>query len=498
MSTYSNRDWVSMLIATILITLAAQLSQAQIKGLVDFDGTNGALPSAGLVQGLDGSLYGTTNQGGDSDFGTVFKMTATGSLTTLYNFCSQPNCTDGAVPWGLTLATDGNLYGTTWEGGANDTTCSIGCGTVFKIGSGGALTTLYSFCAQPNCADGTEPYGAGLVQGADGNLYGTTSYGGAHGGGTVFKITTHGELTVLYSFCSQSACADGDFPIGSLIQGTEGNLYGSTEGGGTEGVGDGTAFKVTTSGELTTLHDFCSQTNCVDGKFPNAGLIQGADGSLYGTTEEGGTESDPYCEYGCGTVFKISTTGALTTLHAFCASGGGCADGQYPQAGLVQTANGTLYGTTTSGGSSSACTFGCGVVFAISTSGEVGPTYSFDGTNGSDPFANVAQATSGVLYGTASRGGTDSDGTVFALDLGLGPFVETLPTSGKAGSTVVILGTGLTGATAVTFNGTAATFKVVSPSEISVTVPSQATSGTVRVTTPSGALSSNVTFRVEP
>lgn len=354
MRAYTNRNWVSVLGATIFVIVAARVSQAQIRTLQDFDLANGASPSAGLVQGLDGNLYGTTTEGGAFEDGTVFEMTATGSLTTLYSFCSQPNCTDGAGPWGLTLATDGNFYGTTLLGGAN----GFFNGTVFKITPQGKLTTLYSFCAQANCADGSGPYG-GLVQGADGSLYGTTSDGGANTyGGTVFKITPQGKLTVLYSFCSQRDCADGIFPLGPLIQGSAGILYGTTSGGGTEGVGDGTVFKITVSGQLTTLYDFCSQTNCTDGKFPSSGVIPGADGSLYGETEEGG--SDLYCDYGCGTVFKMTTTGALTTLHAFCALSATCADGEDPQGGLVQATNGTLYGTTVVGGSSTACDYGCG------------------------------------------------------------------------------------------------------------------------------------------
>ena len=152
-----------------------------------FDGTDGAFPY-GLVQATDGNLYGTTNVGAAQDYGTVFKMTPSGKLTTLHTFCSQSNCTDGARPAaGLVQATDGNLYGTTYEGGAND------YGTVFKMTPSGKLTTLHSFCSESNCTDGASPT-AGLVQATDGNLYGTTDGGGANGFGTVFKITPSGKL----------------------------------------------------------------------------------------------------------------------------------------------------------------------------------------------------------------------------------------------------------------------------------------------------------------
>jgi uncharacterized repeat protein (TIGR03803 family) len=357
--------------------------------------------------------------------GTVFKITPGGMLTTLHSF----EGTDGVETYAwLVQATDGNLYGTTSNGGAND--------TVFKITPTGTLTTLYSFCSQTGCRDGFEP--AGLVQATDGNFYGTTFLGGAFccsfddlGYGTVFKITPGGTLTTLYTFCSQSGCTDGVGP-NAVIQATDGNFYGTTNSGGANEGGQGTVFKITPGGTLTTVYNFCSQSYCTDGAIPTARLVQGTDGNLYGTTSQGGGLGN------YGTAFKITPGGTLTTLHRFDA-----ADGKNPSAGLVQGTDGNFYGTTSYG-----------------------------------------------AYGNW--------GTVFSQSVGLGPFVETQPTSGRAGATVKILGTNLTGATSVSFNRTPAPFKVVSSIEITTTVPAGATTGKVEVVTPSRTLYSNVPFRVPP
>jgi len=381
--------------------------------------------------------------------GTVFKINPNGGLVTVYNFCSQGGtaCTDGFGPQaGLVQAAGGNFYGTMESGGANATECAFGgCGTVFKITPSGTLTTLYSFCSQTGCTDGEQPY-AGLVQGSNGNLYGTTSGGGVNttgceypfsGCGTVFKITPSGTLTTLYRFCSETGCTDGANPTAGLIQATDGNLYGTTYYGGANN--RGTVFKITPSGTLTTLYSFCPQggTACTrhtnpDGGNPSAGLVQATDGNFYGTTS--------------GTVFKITPVGTLTTLYTFCPHFG-CSDGAGPLA-LVQDTDGSFYGTTQFGASKVCQPFGCG--------------------------------------------------TVFSLSVGLGPFVKTQPDWGGAGRFVEILGTNLNGATSVSFNGTPAVFRVVLNSLIKTTVPAGATTGTVEVVTPSGTLSSNVPFRVLP
>jgi uncharacterized repeat protein (TIGR03803 family) len=214
--------------------------------LASFDGTDGAYPQAGLVRATNGDLYGTTETGGANGAGTVFKITPSGTLTTLYSFCSQGGCTDGSNPYaGLVQATNGDLYGTTSGGGAGDA-CSYydsGCGTIFKITPSGALTTIYSFCSQGGCADGAQPVAA-LVHAANGDLYGTAVNGGANGSsGAVFKITPSGTLTPLYSFCSQSECMDGALPIAGLVQATDGDLYGTVESG-SPSLGYGTVFSL--------------------------------------------------------------------------------------------------------------------------------------------------------------------------------------------------------------------------------------------------------------
>ena len=448
--------------------------------------TDGFYPYGGLVQAANGDLYGTTQYGGTNNYGTIFKITPGGTLTTLYTFCSQ-TCADGAEPFaGLVQAANGDLYGTTIGGGANGND-----GTVFKITQGGTLTTLYSFCSQTNCTDGDQPV-AGLVQAANGDLYGTTIGGGANDDGTIFKITPGGTLTTLYSFCSQTNCTDGAYPYAGLVQAANGDLYGTTNYGGVNG-DFGTVFKITPTGTLTTLYRFCSQTNCTDGEGPYAGLVQAANGDFYGTTEYGGTNG----EYG-GTVFKITPSGALTTLYSFC-SQTNCADGTEPKAGLVQAADGEFYGTTFSGGANG---YG-GTVFKITPSGSLTTLYSFCSqggtscTDGEAPYAGLVQDTNGDFYGT-TYGGANNGGTVFRLSVGLGPFVKPRPPYGKVGAAVKILGTNLTGATSVSFNGTVAVFEVVSSSKIPTPVPAGASSGKVQVITPSGTLSSNASFLVVP
>jgi uncharacterized repeat protein (TIGR03803 family) len=276
--------------------------------LVSFNNTDGATPLyESLAQGLNGNFYGTTSQGGAHSAGTVFEITPAGTLTTVYNFCSYRDCTDGSGPYaGLIQTPNGNFYGTTAQGGAN------GYGTVFEITSTGTLTTLYSFCSQLNCADGASPE-AGLVQATNGNFYGTTEQNDVSefgvGQGTIFEITPAGKLTTLYSFCSQPNCTDGAVPSGALIQGNNGNFYGTTQGGGNSACsgGCGIVFEITPAGVLTTLHTF----DGTDGAYPIGGLVQATNGNFYGTTEQGGVG-----EFGVdqGTVFEITPGGTLTML----------------------------------------------------------------------------------------------------------------------------------------------------------------------------------------
>jgi uncharacterized repeat protein (TIGR03803 family) len=389
-------------IVFVFCSATAILSPAQfVTTLHSFDGSDGSMPYGGLVQATDGNFYGTTAFGptttGYTGYGTVFKVTPNGSLTTLHTF----NNSDGAEPYGaLVQASDGNFYGTTVDGGGSQS-CDRGCGTVFKITPSGTLTTLYSFCASGfPCADGAQPV-AGLVQATDGNFYGTTTIGGANALGAVFKITPNGTLTTLHSF----QFSEGIYPYGAVVQASDGNFYGTTnEGGSGCGAnGCGTVFKITPDGTLTTLHMFADD----DGQRPVAGLVQGSDGNFYGTTSEGGTGN---CVEGCGTVFKITPNGNLAVLHRFTGP-----DGGVPYAGLIQASDGNFYGTTYVRGA-----YNFGTVFEIAPNGTLTTLHSFidSPSEGFFPYAGLVQASDGNLYGTASDGGYfHYFGTVFRLVL---------------------------------------------------------------------------------
>jgi uncharacterized repeat protein (TIGR03803 family) len=348
---------------------------------------HGRLPQAGLVQGSDGNFYGTTTRGGTGDNGTVFKITANGTLTTLYSFTGGE---DGANPQAaLVQGRDGSFYGTT------------GNGRVFKISANGTFSLLYSFSVG---ADGHDPQGA-LVQGSDGNFYGTTfsggasaAYGGTGGGyGTVFKFSANGTLTTLYSFSGFGA--DGYNPETGLVQGKDGNFYGTTSGAQgswqTYLPSGGTVFKINANGALTTLHSFTGDAS------PN-GLVQGSDGNFYGTTYAGG-EADE------GTVFQISAKGACTNLYSFFVGG---AHGRKPLAALIQGRDGNFYGTTSGWDGAK----GYGTVDKISTNGTVTTLYTFTGgADGGTPTAALVQGSDGNFYGTTTYGGTGDYGTVFQL-----------------------------------------------------------------------------------
>ncbi len=391
----------------LLCTLTAIASAAQtFRVLVNFHGTDGSRPGATLVQARDGNLYGTTISGGATGSGTIFKITPDGKLTTLYNLCSQAGCADGSKPGAaLFQATNGSLYGTTYSGGAISTSCPAGCGTVFRITTSGKLTTLYDFCARPGCLDGSSP--GPLVQASDGNFFGTTYGGGSNGNyGTIFGITPEGKLNTLYDFCAEQSCRDGSSPNAGLIQSLDGNLYGTTTFGGAADWG--TVFRITTSGALTTVYSFCAHTNCFDGADPQAGVIQATDGNFYGTTYIGGRNQ-------LGTVFQLTATGSLTTLYSFCPdSKAGCPDGSFPYAGLVQGMDGLFYGTTLNKGIPSTHA----TIFRITPSGALTTLHSFAGADGSTPYAGLVQARNGLFYGTAYSGGVKRDGTVFTLSVG--------------------------------------------------------------------------------
>ncbi len=505
--------WKQILLSLTICAAMPVMSPAQsLTTLLSFDISNGNYPTTPLIQGTDGQLYGVTEYGSANvndcanfGCGTLFSLTPQGVLATLYNFCAQANCADGAYPYGgLTLLQNGTFYGTTYGGGLAIGGCNnAGCGTAFQFSPPGTLSTLYDFCSQTGCADGVGS-GGSLVQAPGGNFFGTTYGGGSTGNGVVFKMTPTGTLTTIYNFCSKPNCSDGSFPFASLIQASDGNFYGMTSAGGTMGSypgpcyanGCGTVFKITPSGNLTTLYRFCSLTNCSDGALPYGGLVQASDGSLWGTTGAGG-------KHGCGTVFAITGVGKLTTVHSF-----NLADGYSPSGSLIQANDGNFYGITAYGGSHYVRDkVSGGTLFRITPHGILTTLYNFcaqqNCADGEVPFANLTQLTNGVLYGTTSFGGRSSNcyagcGTIFSLSLNLGPFVSLIHSTGPVGQTGGILGQGFTGTTAVAINGIPASFTVVSDTWITATVPPGATTGYVTVTTPSGVLKSNVPFRVIP
>jgi uncharacterized repeat protein (TIGR03803 family) len=345
-------------------------------------GNDGAACLAGLVQANDGYLYGTTQAGGTNYYGTVFRITTNGAMTTLYSFTGG---NDGANPFaGLVQARDGNLYGTTYGGGTNSD------GTVFRITTNGTFTPLCSFTGGTNGA----AVQAGLMQASDGYLYGTTYYGGTNGDGTVFRISTNGVLTTLYSFTGGN---DGANPSAGLVQASDGNLYGTAGLGGTNN--SGAIFRFTTSGVLTALYSFGGIAG--DGAVPN-GLVQANDGNLYGTTTDGG-------DFYSGTVFRITTEGTYTQVYAFTGEN----DGNLPFASLVQAKDGNLYAATYDGGTNYT-----GAAFRISTSGVFTPLYSFPGPDeGIQPEGGVVQANNGYLYGptTSTIFGLTTNGVMTTL-----------------------------------------------------------------------------------
>jgi uncharacterized repeat protein (TIGR03803 family) len=406
-------------LSLLCLAMSAAGHSQTLTTLQSFNGTNGAYPNTALVKGRhrlvqhsNGNFYGTTPFGGANNYGTVYQLTPGGQLTTLYSFCSVGGsaCTDGDTPNGaLALGSDGNLYGTTFLGGANNE------GTVFKITTGGALTTLYSFCSKASCADGAEPFGA-MVQGSNGNFYGTTYVGGnANNDGTVFEITSGGSLTTIYTFCSLAGCADGANPEGDLVQSvTNGNFYSVTFAGGNSHSA-GTAYEISPSGVLTTIYAFCTKTNCNDGTYPQAPLTQDGFGNFYGTTELSGANA-------YGTLYQISTWGTLHTLYHFC-SKSSCTDGAEPAGGPLVGIDGNIYGTTALGGADDG-----GSIYQFTPWGVLNTLHSFCSvggsacTDGETPEAPLVQGTNQNFYGTTAFGGTYSDGTSFVL--------STIPPSG--------------------------------------------------------------------
>ena len=448
----SSAQYVLLFSMAAAITAPAQT----LSTVVVFNGSNGSSPGP-LVQGIDGNLYGVTYTGesfANVFYGTVFKTTTAGVLTTIYAF--GPN---EANPIGLSLDTNGAFYGETQQGGTITGLCTTPfCGTIFRMAPDGIPASIVSF----NGTNGTDA--SNLISVSDGVLFGTSHAGGTNNYGTVFKITPGGTLTTLHDF----AGPDGATPCDGLVLSPSGLLYGTTIGGGDSN--DGTVFSMTPAGKLTTLHSFDGS----DGAGA-CGLLSAGDDTFYGFTTAGGTANG-------GTVFKITADGILTTIANFAFS-------EAPTS-LTLGTDGNLYGTVTFG------TNFYGSIFELTPAGTLTVLYTFTGGPINFP-GRLLQATDGNFYGTTGADG-DYFGVIFRLSVGLSAFVETLPTSGKIGDTVEILGTNLTRPASVTFNGTPATITAVRPSEIIAAVPAGATTGPVEVMMSGKTLLSNAPFRIVP
>jgi uncharacterized repeat protein (TIGR03803 family) len=347
---------------------------------------------------------------------------------------------------------------------------------LFKVTPNGTYTVLYQFTGG---SDGGYSF-ASPIQASDGSLYGTTEQG-SNNAGTVYRYTpSSGAFVTIFSFSQDQS--QGVQIWDPLIQAADGNLYGTAQNGGANGCG--TIFELTISGALLQLYSFPCGSG---GSTPVGPLIQASDGSFYGTTDAGGTVNSQ-CGSGCGTVFKM-TGGAVSIFHSFT---GYPSDGAFGFAGLVEGTDGNLYGATYNGGAHKV-----GALFQITRAGQYKLLYSFPESIGYAPSGALLQHTNGKFYGTTQFGGTYLEGALYSLDMGLGPFIALVRYTGRIGQPVQILGQGLTGSTAVTINGVAATsFKVVSDTYMTAVVPTGATTGPVVVTTPKGTLTSNHNLRI--
>jgi uncharacterized repeat protein (TIGR03803 family) len=352
---------------------------ASLSTLYSFgDAPDGQWPVAGAIQGSDGNLYGTTPNGGANGAGTVFRITPAGEETVLWSFGAD---SDGSTPQGgLIQGSDGNFYGTTFNGGAYEN------GTVFQITPAGSETVLWSFGGTDT--DGQLPSG-NLLQASDGNFYGMTAGGGAGHVGTLFRLTPSGTMTVLISFNADNVGPAAPYGNG-LIQGRDGNLYGLTAYGGPDGLG--TIFKTTLDGTLTLLWTFVG--NGAGGSLPTGSLVEADDGNFYGVTQS------------AGRLFRLTPSGAVSILHTFGRDG----DGANPSGGLIQDADGNLYGTT--------CDVSSGTLYRFDPLGAATVLYSFPGTDSSAtcPMGSLVKGADGTLYGVTNNGGTDNSGTVFQVN----------------------------------------------------------------------------------
>jgi uncharacterized repeat protein (TIGR03803 family) len=477
------RTWTCALILLCTVTVTSQ-AQTFTK-LVDLSPATGEYPQSPLTQGVDGNLYGTTAGSGAFAQGTFFQITPSGTVTTLYNFClnNATNCPDGAVPSGaVALGPDGNFYGTT----AGNPSSHFGNGTVYKITPAGSLATLHSFCSLPQCRDGGPFTQSGLTLAQNGTFYGSSGRTNSDWG-RVFRISSSGTFVVVHVDCPGRVCPTDAGPWGTLDQARGGYLIG-TGMGGTYGTGG--VYRMTPSGTPTLIYSFCPACGDPDAGWVSA-LTSTQAGNFVGTSTYGGSGANCTATVtsGCGIALMVLPFGFdLYVLHDFC-SWKNCADGENP-ASLIQATDGNFYGVASFGGMRG------GTIFKITPGAEFSLIHTFTGDDGFAPSTALVQATDGNLYGTTFQGGLNSGGTIFRVSLGLAPFVKTVQPAGKVADPIIILGNNLTGSTSVKFNGTAATFTVLSDTEITATVPTSATVGKIQVVTPSATLLSNAAFTV--
>ncbi len=494
-----------------------------------------------MSQGRDYNLYSTISNNGAKNVGSVFKITTGGTLTDIYDFCPGTTCTDGAYPiGGVTLGFDGNLHGTTQGGGSSN------AGTVFKITPGGTLTTQHSFV---NGTDDSVPayttlqgqdgntYGVSIgqyntqygaffkitgsgvfsvphdftytdgdypnlpTQGTDGNFYGTTVFGGSKGLGVVYKMTSAGKVTVLHNFTGYPT--DGTYPKGILVQGNDGNFYGTTYQGGSNN--QGSVFKITPTGVLTIVHSFVYKSPSLDGQLPVAGLTLGTDGNFYGNTSTGGTKN-------AGILFKLTPSGTETVLYNFCDP---TCNGYYPETPMVQHTDGNFYGNTNGNSNGGAVFYRLSMGFSplvnlVTWQSKVGQTVEilgqgFTGTtqvlfgstaatfqNSSDTYMTAtvpAGATTGPVTVTTFTSTMKSNRTFLVTP----QITSFTPTSVTVGTLLTINGVSLSQTSKVTIGGKNAAFTIKSDSQVTATVPAGAKTGQKVTITTAGGVASSVT-----
>src|SRR6202453_4976710 len=457
------------LLASIFLVAIAIAAPAQtVSTIYQFSsGSNPNLPAGVMAQGQDGNFYGITLSGGTANQGVIYKISSEGAITSLYSMAQS----DGTTCSGLNLGTDGNFYGTCHNGGAN------GYGTLFKVTSAGVLTVLHNFAAQGSTSDGCEPL-APPIQASNGDFYGTTSFCGANGEGTVYKLTLAGVYSLLYSF--QGPPNDTLLPLG-LIEGTDGDLWGLGNGWI---ISNGGVFKIMLAGKESLVYTFTGEP---DGAGQYTNLIQGSDGDFYGTTEEGGSAQE-------GTIFEVTAGGKEMVLYSFPNQ----TDGAYPSLPLTQGPDGLLYGAATDcagGGCSQAG------LFDITTKGAYKNLYLYPlvCSNCGQPEAPLLLSTDGTFYSTTEQGGTGV-GSFYSLNNGYSPFISLVNvTSGVEGAQVGILGQGFSSSSVVKFGGTeATTTKLTGTTYILATVPTGALTGDISVTTGSTVLSTTASYKITP